>query len=74
MAHHGLDVDRWLPSPLLDGVDADDVDAFLAAITGLMVARSRGEDSTAGLAVLRAHQRFTAHTFLALLLRRRGWA
>ena len=74
MSHHGIDVEPWLGSPLLEGVDADDVDAFLAAITGLMVATSRGDDSTAALAVLRAHQRFTAHTFLTLLLRRRGWA
>jgi aminoglycoside phosphotransferase len=74
MAHHGLDVTRWQDSPLLAGVDPDAVDAFLAVVVGLMVDRSRGDDSGPSLAVLRAHQRFTAHTFLALLAGRRGWA
>ncbi len=74
MTHHGLDLSRWQSSPLLAGVDADAVDAFLAVVAGLMVARSRGDDSTPGLAVLRAHQRFTGHAFLALLATRRGWA
>lgn len=73
MAHHGLDVSRWQSSPLLAGVDGEEVDASLAVVAGLMVARSRGDDSTPGLAVLRAHQRFTAHTFLALVAARRGW-
>ena len=74
MAHHGLDVGRWLGSPLLEGVGADEVDAFLAAVTGLMVDRSRGDDSTPSLALLRTHQRFTAHVFLGLLRTRRAWA
>lgn len=74
MAHHGLDVRHWLGSPLLEGVAAEAVDAFLAAVTGLMVASSRDDDSTPGLALLRTHQRFTAHTFLRLLRTRRGWA
>jgi hypothetical protein len=74
MARHGLDLTRWQGSPLLAGVDADAVDAFLAVVVGLMVDRARGDDSSPSLAVLRAHQRFTAHTFLALLAGRRGWA
>lgn len=74
MAHHGLDVTSWQGSPLLVGVDPDAVDAFLAVVVGLMVDKARGDDSSPSLAVLRAHQRFTAHTFLALLASRRGWA
>jgi hypothetical protein len=73
MAHHGLDVTRWQGSPLLAGVDPDAVDAFLAVVVGLMVDKARGDDSSASLAVLRAHQRFTAHTFLSLLAGRRRW-
>ena len=73
MAHHGLDVTRWHSSPLLAGVDPDAVDAFLAVVVGLMVDKSRGDDSSPSLKVLRTHQRFTAHTFLALLAGRRRW-
>lgn len=74
MAHHGLDLARWHGSPLLAGVDPDAVDAFLAVVVGLMVDKAGGDDRGPSLAVLRAHQRFTAHTFLALLAGRRGWA
>lgn len=74
MAHHGLDLSGWQGSPLLVGVDPDAVDAFLAVVVGLMVDKARGDDSSPSLGLLRAHQRFTAHTFLALLAGRRGWA
>ncbi len=38
MAEHGLDVDRMMAgSPLLEGVDGEALDAFLAIIVGYMV-------------------------------------
>jgi hypothetical protein len=75
MAFHGVDVSLWQDrSPLLAAAAPDHIDAFLAIVVGLMVHGAAGDDTTPGLALLRAHQRFTARTFLALLGARRGWS
>ena len=75
MAHHGLDVDRMMSrSPLLDGVDGEAVDAFLAIIVGYMVDVCVQPTFPGSLNAVRDHQRQMARTFLALLARRRGWS
>lgn len=74
MAHHGLDADRLaLESPLLDGVDADAVDAFLAVIIGFMAEHAGHADVDRTQSAVRAHQAQMARTFLAWLTHRRGW-
>lgn len=75
MADHGLDVDRMTArSPLLDGVDGEAVDAFLAIIAGFMVDSCVHPTSTGSFNAIRHHQRLMARTFIALLAHRRGWS
>jgi hypothetical protein len=74
MAHHGLDVDRMAArSPLLDGVDAEAVDAFLAILVGYLVDACVQPTVPGSLSAVRAHQRHLATTFTAMLAGRRGW-
>lgn len=74
MADHGLDVDRMVArSPLLDGVDSEEVDAFLAIIAGFMVDSCVHPMSPGSFNAIRDHQRQMARTFIALLAHRRGW-
>jgi hypothetical protein len=75
MAHHGLDVERMVAqSPLLEGVDAEAVDAFLAILVGYLVDASVQPTVPGSRSAVREHQRFMAATFGALLADRRGWA
>jgi hypothetical protein len=75
MAHHGLDVERMVAqSPLLEGVDAEAVDAFLAILVGYLVDASVQPTVPGSRSAVREHQRFMAATFAALLADRRGWA
>ena len=75
MAEHGLDVDRMMAgSPLLEGVDGEALDAFLAIIVGYMVDSCVQPTFAHSLNAIRDHQRLMARTFLALLARRRGWS
>ena len=75
MAHHGLDVDGMVQrSPLLDDVDPEAVDAFLAVIVGYMVDACVKPTFPGSLSAVRDHQRQMARTFLALLGARRGWS
>ena len=74
MAHHGLDVERMAArSPLLQGVDGEAVDAFLAILAGYLVHASEQPTVPGSRSAVRSHQRFMAHTFLAMLASRRGW-
>jgi hypothetical protein len=74
MGHQGLDVDRMMArSPLLDGVDDEAVDAFLAIIVGYLVDACVQPTVPGSLSKVRAHQRQMARTFTAMLARRRGW-
>jgi hypothetical protein len=75
MHHHGLDVDRMMQrSPLLEGVDGEAVDAFLAIIVGSMVDSCVHPTSPGSFNAIRDHQRQMARTFIALLAHRRGWS
>jgi hypothetical protein len=75
MAHHGLDVDSMVArSPLLDGVDPEAVDAFLAVIVGYLVDSCVRPTFPGSQNTVRDHQRQMARTFLALLGVRRGWS
>ena len=75
MADQGLDVDRMMArSPLLDGVDGEAVDAFLAIIAGSMVDSCVHPTVAHSLNAIRDHQRLMARTFIALLAHRRGWS
>ena len=75
MSHHGLDVDRMMRrSPLLEGVDGEAVDAFLAIIVGYMVDACVQPTFPGSLNAIRDHQRHMARTFIALLAQRRGWS
>jgi hypothetical protein len=75
MADQGLDVDRMMArSPLLDGVDGEAVDAFLAIIAGYMVDSCVHPMSPGSFNAIRNHQRLVARTFIALLAHRRGWS
>ena len=69
----GLDADRLLADhPLAAGVAADDVDAWLAALCGLMVeADSRPVPASAPH--LLTHRRWWAAAAWSWLARRRGW-
>ncbi|SDP12515.1 Phosphotransferase enzyme family protein [Pedococcus dokdonensis] len=75
MSHDGLDVDAMVRrSPLLDGVDAEAVDAFLAVLTGYFIAACEQPVVPGSQSLVRAHQRHLAKAFLALLSHRRGWS
>jgi hypothetical protein len=75
MADHGLEVDRMAArSPLLDDVDGEAVDAFLAIVAGFMVDSCVHPLSTGSFNAIRDHQRHMARTFIALLAHRRGWS
>lgn len=75
MAHHGLDVEhRMARSPLLEGVDDDAVDAFLAILVGYFVDACVQPTVTGSRSAVRAHQRHLAATFTAMLTRRRRWS
>jgi hypothetical protein len=74
MARHGLDVDALAArSPLLDGVEAEQVDAFLAIIVGYMVDSCEQPTVPGSQSAVRTHQRQMARTFIALLAARRHW-
>lgn len=74
MAHHGLDADvRFETTPLLDGVDAEAVDAFLAVLTGFFTAACEQPVVPGSRSAVRALQRQLATVFLELLGHRRGW-
>ena len=74
MAHHGLDVETLAArTPLLEGVDLEAVDAFLAVVVGFMVDACVQPTVPGSRSAVRAHQRHMARTFLALLARRRSW-
>jgi hypothetical protein len=73
MAHHGLDVERMAArSPLLEGVDAEAVDAFLAILVGYLVDACVQPTVPGSRSAVRAHQRHMARTFTALVASRRG--
>ena len=75
MAHHGLDVDELMSrSSLLEGVDAEAVDAFLAIIVGYMVDNCVRPTVPGSLSAVREHQRQMALWFRTMLAARRGWA
>jgi hypothetical protein len=75
MAHHGLDVEpRMARSPLLEGVDDEAVDAFLAIIVGYLVDACVQPTVRGSRSAVRLHQRHLAGTFLALLARRHRWS
>lgn len=74
MAHQGLDVDELMRrSPLLEGVDGEAVDAFLAILVGYLVDACAQPTVPGSRSAVRAHQRLMARTFIAMLAARRGW-
>jgi phosphotransferase family enzyme len=75
MAHQGLDVDPLMRrSPLLDGVDGEAVDAFLAVLVGYLVDACVQPTVPGSQSAVRAHQRLMARTFIELVAHRRGWS
>ena len=74
MAHQGLDVDELMRrSSLLEGVDGEAVDAFLAILVGYLVDACVQPTVSGSRSTVRAHQRLMARTFTAMLAARRGW-
>jgi phosphotransferase family enzyme len=74
MAAHGLDVDRMVGrSPLVEGVEPEALDAFLAVLVGYFVDACEQPVVPGSQSLVRAHQRHLATVFLALLAHRRGW-
>jgi hypothetical protein len=70
----GLDVDRALRErPLLRDVPADDLDAFLAALTGFLL-RMADEPVPPSSPWLRAHQAWQGEVCWQWLRERRGWS
>ena len=75
MAHQGLDVAQLSArSPLLEGVDDEAVDAFLAILVGYLADACRQPTIPGSRSAVRAHQRFMALTFIELVASRRGWS
>lgn len=75
MAWQGIDVGALTRgSPVLAGVDADEVDAFLGVIAVYMVSSLDAPPPPGCTPALRRHQHLMARAFLELLRRRRGWA
>jgi hypothetical protein len=71
----GVEVDAWLDrSELTRGVDADAVDAWLAAVAAYMLANADEPVWPGGPTAVRVHQRRYARTFLDWLGDRRGWS
>jgi hypothetical protein len=62
----------WCGHPLNQGVDHDRVDAFIAALTGMLVYRSR-QPPAPGIPTLRSFQAAQGTRAMAWLARRRGW-
>lgn len=75
MAQDGLDVEALMSrSPLLEGVDGEAVDAFLAIIVGYMVDACVRPTFPSSLSAVREHQKHMARAFTAMLAARRGWS
>ena len=74
MAWQGVDVEALVArSPLFAGVDADAVDAFLAAVAVYMLSDLDAPPPPGCTPALRQHQHLMARAFLRLLADRRGW-
>lgn len=74
MAYDGIDLSRYADSPLLAGVDPDDVDCFLAVLTAYMLRGWDAPPPPGCTPALRAHGTWQAEVLLDLLAARRGWA
>jgi hypothetical protein len=72
--HQGIDTTAAIQSsPLTDGVPADHLDCFVAAVAAYMMTNADAPPPFGCTPALREHQRFYAWTFLEWLAVRRGW-
>ncbi len=73
MHHHGIDVRRFREVGVLEGVEDDDIDAFLSLLVGFMLCDVDAPPPPGCTPALRSHQLLMAGTSMALLGSRRGW-
>ncbi|TCO23201.1 phosphotransferase family enzyme [Kribbella steppae] len=72
--HHGIDTIAAIhTSPLTDGVPAEYLDCYIAAVAAYMMKNADAPPPFGCTPALREHQRYYAWTFLDWLAVRRGW-